>query len=302
MILSPQQQAVLTEIMPVAKIATDGCRSGLPLIPRCHTLLIGPSGSGKSYLAKEIAKSIGLPCLTINVATWILTASRNEPSTWTQIVEWLTSLTCGGVIVIDEVDKCNGQAEYTQSVRLELHDLLDGMIPNSAKFPQPLTDFLGLNPGEIIVHSRDNLTRILKERVMVIGCGAWQSAWKSNTRKLGFTTGTTTPPEPPSASQITSSIDPELRQRFRDKVFFLPPMIPEDYAVVARAIAAMIPSEFRKEWEIQLGATIRKAVEGNLGMRALEELLLTAMILTKKPTSQARLNDSGTYAPPSKGM
>jgi ATPase family associated with various cellular activities (AAA) len=302
MILSPQQHAVLNEMMPVARIATDGSRTGLPLVPRCHALLIGPSGSGKSYLAKEIARSIGLPCLTINVATWILTASRNEPSTWTQIVGWLSSLTSGGVIVIDEVDKCNGPAEYTQSVRLEIHDLLDGVIPIAAKVPEPLPDFLGSNPGELVLHERDGLARILRERVMVIGCGAWQSAWTTNTRTLGFTNGRTTLPEPPSASQITGSIDPELRQRFRDQVYFLPPMIPEDYAVVAHTIAAKIPQEFRRHWQIQLGATIRKAVAGNLGMRALEELLLTAMILTKKPISQARSEDTSTRAPLSKGM
>lgn len=302
MILSPQQQAVLEEMMPVARIATDGSRTELPLVPRCHTLLIGPSGSGKSYLAMATAKSAGLPCLTINVATWIVTASRNEPSTWTQIVEWLASLTCGGVIVIDEIDKCYAHAEYTQSVRLEIHDLLDGNIPHSAKFPEPSLDFLGDSPGETIFHSRDNLTRILKERVMVIGCGAWQSAWKSNTRTLGFNSGITTPPEPPSASQITDSIDPELRQRFRDQVFFLTPMIPEDYAVVAHTIAAKIPQEFRRQWQIQLGATIRKAVEGNLGMRALEELLLTAMILTRKPTSQTSSSELGNRVPVSQGM
>ena len=63
MILSPQQQRVMDALIPVAEIATDGSRENLTVMPRCHSLIVGPSGSGKSYVARKIAEELGLPCI-----------------------------------------------------------------------------------------------------------------------------------------------------------------------------------------------------------------------------------------------
>src|SRR5690606_14930802 len=106
MILSPQQEHALTQLLPVARIATSGIRAGLPVLPRTHTLLIGPSGSGKSFLARALGQKLGLPVLVINVATWVITAAKSEPWTISTIAEWLDRLPPGGgVLALDEIDK-----------------------------------------------------------------------------------------------------------------------------------------------------------------------------------------------------
>lgn len=295
-VLSPQQQRVMDDLLPIAEIATDGSRSGLPILPRCHSLLLGPSGSGKTHLAKEIARRIGLPCLTINVGTWTLIANKSEPWTWTTIVDWLATIQTGGVIVVDEIDKlCNshgsgggGSYEYTSFLRLEAHELLDGTIPVSVKMPAR-ADFDGFEipwTEPLSPWDRDELSKLLRERVMIIACGAWQNAWKSNTRQLGFSNGPAPLPEPPSAAQISSSIDAELRQRFRDEVSFLPPMMPSDYVAVAQALVQKLPYNVRKEWREHLGAAIQRAIDGALGMRVFEELLLKAIVHSRNPKTK----------------
>jgi len=292
-ILSPQQQRVMDELMPIAQIATDGTRDGMVLLPRCHSLILGPSGSGKTYLAKKIAEQLNLPCLTLNVATWILLSNKAEPTTWTSIVEWLGALRTGGVIILDECDKLSGMGagfvhEYTNFLRLEIHDLLDSSIPISVKMPAQL-DFDGTSiPWDVppLPWDPNDLGRFLRERVMIIGCGAWQAAWKSNGRQLGFSSGPAPVPEPPTRNQILGSIDSELRQRFRDQVSILPPMMPADFIAVAKKLALQIPQEAQAAWREHLGCAIKTAVDGNLGMRVFEELLLKALVLARQPKTQ----------------
>ncbi|MEI7912911.1 MAG: ATP-binding protein [Verrucomicrobiota bacterium] len=296
-ILSPQQQRVMEELMPIAQIATDGTRDGMALLPRCHSLILGPSGSGKTYLAKKIAEQLNLPCLTLNVATWILLSNKAEPTTWTSIVDWLGALRTGGVIILDECDKLSGMGagfvhEYTNFLRLEIHDLLDSSIPISVKMPaQP--DFDGTSiPWEVppLPWDPNDLGRFLRERVMIIGCGAWQAAWKSNGRQLGFSSGPAPAPEPPTRNQILGSIDSELRQRFRDQVSILPPMMPADFIAVAKKLALQIPQEAQAAWREHLGCAIKTAVDGNLGMRVFEELLLKSLVLARQPKTQTPEN------------
>ncbi len=302
MILSPQQENALNKLLPVARIATSGIRSGLPVTPRTHTLLIGPSGSGKSFLARQLGGRVGVPVLVINVFNWMVAGARSDPWTSSMIADWLDCLTGGGILVLDELDKlCGGGAgsggsgggnyggsEWNRNTILEAFDFMDGIIPSASKLHLEsieaeeflVTGAVAAGTGE---SQRERLGTILRERVMILGCGAWQAAWQSNTRQLGF--GCSREeflPEAPSREQILQSIYPELRQRFRDEVVLIPPMLPADYARVAKDIARQIPPELLPAWNKEIGGALRRAADGSLGMRALEELLLKAMLLAGK--------------------
>ena len=299
MILSPSQQHALDKLLPVARIATDGSRVELPLNPRTHSLIVGPSGCGKSFLARRIAEELKLPCMVVNVSSWMIQGERGSNWTFNQIVEWLATLQGGGVLVLDEIDKAGGgesgggvESEWKQHIRLELHDLLDFVIPPCVSLPsqneggaamsatalwEETIEYLKVPPRD----ERQWLCDQLRHRVFVVGCGAWQGAWKTNTRSLGFSTTAATLPEPPSRQQILGSIDPELRLRFRDEIAVLPPMIPEDYAAVARKLVTKIPLHARPHWDKLIGKAIMEAAAGCLGMRMFEELVLKAMVLSR---------------------
>ena len=288
MILSDQQQQLIENLIPIARIATDGSRVPLKqvILPRCSSLIVGPSGSGKTYLAKHIANMLDLPCLLINVSTWVLMASRSEPWTWTTIVDWLASLKGGGIIILDEIDKLGGGnngagSEYSSFLRLEIFSLMDGSIPTGIKI-QDLSGWSATAFPEASQAVRLDLENVLQCRVFTIGCGAWQLEWQSNSKTLGFTNEPEpAKAEPPTMEQILNSIQPELRQRFRNKISFLNPMTKPEYEAVAKAISNQIPASYHREWQAQIDEVIRVACETNLGMRAFEELILSVMIMSE---------------------
>ncbi|MFT3991219.1 MAG: AAA family ATPase [Luteolibacter sp.] len=287
MILSPQQETALQTLLPVARIATSGIRAGLPVTPRTHTLIIGPSGSGKSFLGRKLGEVLGIPVLVINVCNWMVAGARSDQWTSSMIADWLDRLPGGGILVLDELDKLGagegsyGGSDWNRNTILEIFDWLDGVVPSSAKLPLESIEAEELFTPDAGRNQREKLGTIIRERVMILGVGAWQSAWRSNARQLGFNAAKESLlPAPPSREQILQSIYPELRQRFRDDIVLLPAMLPDDYAKVAREIAQKIPPKLVPAWKKEIGGVLRRAADGSLGMRALEELLLTALVLS----------------------
>jgi len=278
-ILSPQQQVVLNQLLPVAKVATNGCRDDLPIQPRTASLLAGPSGNGKSFIALELGRRLSLPVLRINVSSWVVLSARNEPWTFSSIVQWVNSLQGGsGILVLDEADKLQGTGEWVSCIRHEAHDLLDGVIPLATKMPTAPADEPWGMPDPPMFVERALLEKRLRERVFILACGAWQSAWRGNSRKLGFSL-VESAVEPPTCEQILQSIEPELRQRFRHEVCWLPPMTRSDYHAVSVGIADRIRNpRARRAWNRLAGNAIEQALAAGLGMRVFEELMLSVLL------------------------
>jgi hypothetical protein len=295
MVLSPQQKSIINALIPVARVATNGSKSDQSFRPLTPTMIVGPSGSGKSWVARELAKIMGLPSLVINVETYVVTSARSEPYSMTSLISWLATLENGGILILDELDKLGEGEEcsWDRHVRLELHDILDGNIPISAKIPGSIEDSLwGLPPNE----ARDNVVRVeleerLRNRVMIVGCGAWQHAWSANGNRLGFSPDTTYRLDAPSNAQILESIAPELRQRFRDEVLMILPMRRDDYYACACEIEKTLKPDIRSAWKLLLGEAIERAIKGTLGMRAFEELMLQSMIHSMGQTARKTIHE-----------
>jgi len=284
MILSPQQQSVLNELIPIARIATNGVRADSPFPFRTHSLIIGPSGGGKSFLAASLSISIGLPILIINVSSWVVLSARNEPWTFSSICQWLDSSPKGGIIVLDELDKITN-GDWGITARLEVMSLLDLVIPLATKLPVDKDNILSWDlpaPDPPITIAREVLEKCLRERVFIVGCGAWQHEWRSNSRQIGFPMKQTTI-APPSREQLLHSMEPELLQRFRNKICWLPPMGHADYQTVSDSIErSILNPEVRGAWGSLADAAIEDAVANGLGMRVFEELMLTALLQTQR--------------------
>jgi SpoVK/Ycf46/Vps4 family AAA+-type ATPase len=283
-ILSPQQEEVLRQILPIAKIATSGTVADLPVRPRTHTLIAGPSGSGKSTIALEIGRMLGLSTVIVNVSSWVVLSAKNEPWTFSEICSWLDANgSAGGILVLDEIDKltCNGDTSWLNHIILEIHDLLDGIIPLAARLPsQQDTDVWECAPAPVPDNQlRTMLSARLRNKVYILGCGAWQSAWTGMAKpKIGFGRGF---PDTglPGAQQILEMMKPELRQRFRDAICWLPPMTGEDYHTVSARIEAELPEQrMRKIWNRLAGSMILRAIDGGLGMRVFEELMMQTLL------------------------
>lgn len=283
-ILSPQQRELLMNLLPLARIATSGCSRHLPVRPRTHSVIIGPSGGGKSHLARSIGSFLDLPVLVINVSSWVVLSAKNEPWTYSLICEWLGTLDKkGGIIVLDEVEKSQGEG-WMAHVRLEIHDLLDGIIPHAARLPSaPADDGCSFDHCEV-------LTERLRNHVFIVACGAWQKTWREKSRTLGFREGTSGMANP-SREDLLESISPELFQRFRSVIGWLSPMGHSDYLAVSQKIEKQISDpQTRKAWNRLAGPSIAEAVAAGLGMRIFEELMLSA-VLESQEQNQSGPND-----------
>lgn len=130
MILSSPQKQILEKLLPLAEIAAYQKFQTMELKPRTHTLICAPSGAGKRHLIKELGKVLGVPVLLLNVSSWQPMGSRCDTFTWSVIVDFLEK-NDRGIIVLDELDKLAGTSDWHGYIRLEIHDLLDGVIPAS---------------------------------------------------------------------------------------------------------------------------------------------------------------------------
>lgn len=98
------------------------------LLPKQNMLLIGRSGSGKSYLAKTLADSLGLPYHRIDMSTvtgegW--KGANFSDYIW-QYVRKTEQFTGAGILHLDEFDKVIlGDSAQKMAVQLALIDLLD---------------------------------------------------------------------------------------------------------------------------------------------------------------------------------
>jgi hypothetical protein len=160
-------------------------------------------------------------------------------------------------------------------------ELLDGNIPISVHIPSIVGPWDEL-PDEIKPRvDRSVLEQKLRDRVMILGCGAWQSLWTKAANMIGFASDEGKNGQPPSSQEILSGIDPEFRRRFRSEVAFLFPMTREDYQLVASQLLEKLPTIAQAQWNQLAPKAIDKALAESLGMRVFEELLLDSMILEK---------------------
>ena len=286
-LLSPQQDALLSRLLPVARIATSVRREDLPVQLKTNSIIAGPSGNGKNFLASVLAERVGVPFIVINVSSWVVLSARNEPWTFSSICQWLDSLQdCGGILVLDEICALDNTTDpWIGHVRQEVQQLLDAIIPLAARMPglPPEDDWETTSDAPSEWVQRETLARRLRDRVFILACGAWQHAWRSNSRQIGYGSGPSAL-EPPSREQILTAIEPELRQRFRNEIGWLPPMTMDDYLSVSARIANRISDQrIRTAWNRLAGPAIDEAVAAGLGMRVFEELMLAALLDSQVP-------------------
>ncbi|MBC7980363.1 MAG: ATP-binding protein [Armatimonadetes bacterium] len=267
----------MDKLRPIIALATSGLTSKLPLKPRTSSLIVGPSGMGKSHLARELAKEAGVPFWEANVASWIVLGAKGGNQTLPSLVTWIANRK-SGLIFLDELDKLTSQGEWTNAIRLEIHDLIDGRLPDGA------IDVSGTTQMEELTDDQDKFVRKtliksevedkLKNSFMIVGAGAWQEAWLSHGQPIGFhqEQEVKTLAERIERKQIKKSITPEILQRFRNEILFLDPMTEADYLHAMISLSGRLPVNQRCRFVELAIKSIPSAVEDGLGMRVFEEV------------------------------
>jgi hypothetical protein len=231
----------------------------LPVSPRFHKLVVGPSGTGKTHLAKTIAHVLGWRVLTLNMAGWIVLGARETP-TWHTVGEWLSESHPDEpqMIILDEIDKVSSEDSWTRYLRAEVYSLVDGLVP-----PQVV-------PGNI---ESETLTECINQ-TLIIGCGAFQHAFESKP-SAGFVSSEN---YPTISNDLSKHLARELVNRFDSEIIILPHLSEADYNRMIQEVLPHLPNdiaEIIKEISPQM---IRDAITNKLGARFMENLIAAAYL------------------------
>jgi hypothetical protein len=278
------QRPALTEIVARARAFfafhqgefRDIRDSGLQ--PRWATLLVAPTGAGKTTTAEMASKAVGAKMLRLSAPSYMPCGAHNRGSKETigVIAEHVAKYD-RTLLVADEVDKINDvENAWHGYIRNELlFDLMGGNWPTGLNLPD-LDDC----PNITI----DELTKKLRTTVFFLAIGTFQEWYEStNTRRaIGFGATTDTENDEITADIIAQKLPREMVNRF-GKIVRLPELKEKDYRQIAKEAEKKLPVRIREKYSEEVSQRIAAAIRDRKGVRFLEEALTAVLINIPKP-------------------
>jgi SpoVK/Ycf46/Vps4 family AAA+-type ATPase len=127
--LTSSQRAALDELVEItaAKLAAEHL-SYLRVTPRVVPLLTGPTGVGKSFLAKRLARHLGAEFIRVEFESWIPNGASHATPTMRGI-ELVLREEKPLVVFIDEIDKVtDSRSSWSLGIQAEVWALLDRAV------------------------------------------------------------------------------------------------------------------------------------------------------------------------------
>ena len=294
-IIFAHQRHAFERLVEIARACFFTSRETLPVSIRANSLIIGPSGSGKSFLARAVADHIGevgVPFLDLSISDWVLlgNSERGGINTWPAIARFLQANRRkeGVIIFVDELQHAWGDCAYERFLRVELFSLFDLRLPHglSAKIDDEIGERT-FAPSDLA-----EIQDVLSNRTMIIGAGAFQEIWeRQDTKPVGFhSLGAAM--EIPTLTNLAETLPTELINRFRSELLILRPLELHDYESMLEVTARLVPSYLRETF-LRLGyERLPEVTRLRQGTRYLEELMLDTLL-----EERALMRDSNRPAP-----
>lgn len=273
-LLTRAQTEALERIVRLGHLHYSRAAVGCSIRPRLWPLLVGPTGSGKSFLAREAAHQLDAVYKRVSYGDWIVQGSRHVSTFYSIIQEAMTFPRL--VVHIDELDKLpvGNVDEWARAVGTEVWGLLDGELPIRRFITDPE---LKLSKEESIAIA----SGALAEKLFIVGSGTWQVHFDSakSTRSLGFGGGADALSDPGahvvSTLETMRGVASELLARFDGTLLFLePPAIDEALEILQHLGALDFAGEQTFDVRAQLGRLLPRQ-----GFRALESVLTELLLL-----------------------
>lgn len=248
---------------------------------RVRPLIIGPTGSGKSFLVRELANSGGYPMFRATYGDWLVRGCKEGTPTITQVGVFVES-NQRGIIHVDELDKVGkpqSGSDWMRSVNVELYNLIDGR-PTASDDSIESTNW----PG--------SLQKKFRQHFLVIGTATFQQLFQSRPQP-GFISDAlnagTWGEQIQKRLRRQEEISIELLERFNDNLIIIPPLTKAEAVQILELINDTPPYLFRLP-RTELDKLANQAVESGSNMRFFEELI-TEMALQaqiRKPSARSK--------------
>lgn len=272
----PYQQAAYDELCNLARAWFSLLRGQTGFAARGNTLIIGPTGTGKSHLARAVAAEMDAAFLSVTTSEWIILGSSGKGATaaWQTIFRFILDAPIDRSLVICVEELCKGgHTPYEVMARTEQFRLLDLQAP------------VGVRDQDETPYSKSEVTiveKALAERTWIIGTAAFQSELQSRTNPpLGFQT-MDEKNHRLTVTDIGRIITPELAQRFRSRFIQLPFLTLADYKTMVETAVTDIPPYFRDTFQKLARQRLSEAHECQLGARFLGETYLDTVIFERR--------------------
>ncbi|MDD5198222.1 MAG: AAA family ATPase [Terrimicrobiaceae bacterium] len=284
------QSAAYQELLIRAQTYFAGHWRHLPIKTRWHSLIIGPTGGGKSALGTILAAETGAALLRINVTGWMPSGAHNRAvaETISTIIEHIHSHP-KSILFLDEIDKVGYETPWNSYIRGELFEILDGVFPVGAKGTEDSSLAVD-DQGTLSLSQRNTLAEKLCTTTFVIGAGTFQDFYEAQggSGQIGFQPEHQTLLQSfgPTPEIIAKKLPREVVNRFNSSLLLIPQLDPSHYKLIAHQAEQSLPSWIQPAFREAASVRLTQAIAARSGCRFVEEALSDALKCAKAPASE----------------